>query len=83
VVTIGVDGVTLDDILVHDEKNLVMAQMLAGLEPPEFPVALGVLYANPTSSYNDDMYAQIAAAGAAKSDLNALLRQGRTWQVEG
>lgn len=83
VVTIGVDGVTLDDILVHDEKNLVMAQMLAGLQPPDFPVALGVLYANPSSSYNDDMYAQIAAAGPAKHDLNALLRQGRTWQVAG
>jgi 2-oxoglutarate ferredoxin oxidoreductase subunit beta len=81
VVTVGVDGVQLNDVLVHDEHNLVMAQMLAGLEPPEFPVALGVLYANPTSSYNDDLYAQIAAAGPPLDDLNALLRQGRTWQV--
>ncbi len=81
VVTIGENGVILDDILVHDEKNVVMAQMLAHLQGPEFPVALGVLYCNPISSYNDDLYAQVAAAGPAKSDLNALLRQGRTWTV--
>jgi 2-oxoglutarate ferredoxin oxidoreductase subunit beta len=82
VVTLGENGATLDDILVHDEKNLVMAQMLAGLEPPEFPVALGVLYCNPIPSYDDEVYAQIAAAGPAKGDLNALLRQGRTWKIE-
>ncbi len=81
VVTVGENGVILDDILVHDEKNVVMAQMLAHLQGPEFPVALGVLYCNPISSYNDDLYAQVAAAGPAKSDLNALLRQGRTWTV--
>jgi 2-oxoglutarate ferredoxin oxidoreductase subunit beta len=82
VVTVGQDGVTLDDILVHDEKNVVMAQMLAGLAAPEFPVALGVLYCNPASTYDAEVYAQIAAAGPAKGDLNALLRLGRTWKVE-
>ena len=82
VVTLGENGVVLDDILVHDEKNLVMAQMLAGLEPPEFPVALGVLYCNPIPSYDSEVYAQIAAAGPPSDDLNALLRKGRTWKVE-
>jgi 2-oxoglutarate ferredoxin oxidoreductase subunit beta len=82
VVTVGQDGVTLDDILVHDEKNLVMAQMLAGLSAPDYPVALGVLYCNPSTTYDAEVYAQIAAAGPPKSDLNALLRQGRTWKVE-
>jgi len=84
VVTLGKDGVTLDDILVHDEKNRLMANMLAALEAPEFPVALGVLYCNPApTSYEDDVYAQVAAAGAPKSDINVLLRQGRTWTVQG
>ncbi|HEY2806713.1 MAG TPA: 2-oxoacid:ferredoxin oxidoreductase subunit beta [Gemmatimonadales bacterium] len=82
VVTIGQDGVTLDDIMVHDEKNFVMAQMLAHLEGPEFPVAIGVLYCNPIESYDSQVYAQVKAAGPAKSDLNALLRQGRTWKAE-
>ena len=81
VVTIGENGISLDDVLVHDEKNLVMAQMLAGLAAPEFPVAVGVLYCNPAESYDAAVAAQTAAAGPAKNDLNALLRQGRTWKV--
>ena len=82
VVTLGTNGITLDDVLVHDEKNLVMAQMLAGLEPPDFPMALGVLYCNPAASYDGQVYAQVAAAGPQQRDLNALLRSGRTWKVE-
>ena len=83
-VTLGLNGVTLDDVLVHDEKNRLMAMMLAALQPP-FPVAVGVVYCNPAAtSYEDDVYAQIAQAGPAKSDLNALLRAGQqTWTVEG
>jgi 2-oxoglutarate ferredoxin oxidoreductase subunit beta len=82
VVTHGANGITLDDVLVHDEKNLVMAQMLAGLEPPHFPVALGVLYCSPAAAYDADVQAQMAAAGPHKDDINALLRSGRTWAVE-
>jgi len=81
VVTLGQHGATLDDVLVHDEKNRVMASMLAGLQPPAFPMALGVLYCESAPSYDADVYAQIAAAGPATSDINALLRQGRTWTV--
>ncbi|MBI4543052.1 MAG: 2-oxoacid:ferredoxin oxidoreductase subunit beta [Gemmatimonadetes bacterium] len=83
-VTVGEDGVRPEDILVHDETNRVLASMLVALEPPAFPVALGVLYCDPAPSYEDEVYAQVAAAGApqADGDLNALLRQGRTWTVE-
>jgi len=81
VVTVGENGMSLDEVLVHDEKNVVMAKMLAGLEAPEFPVAVGVLYCNPGPVYDQQVYAQIAEAGPAKGDLNALLRQGRTWKV--
>ncbi|OGU02441.1 MAG: 2-oxoacid:ferredoxin oxidoreductase subunit beta [Gemmatimonadetes bacterium GWC2_71_10] len=82
VVTLGQDGATLDDVLVHDEKNKLMANMLAALEGPTFPVAVGVLYCEPApASYEEDVYAQIQAAGPAKDDINALLSQGRTWTV--
>ena len=72
----------MDDVLVHDEKNRLMAMMLAGLQPP-FPVAVGVLYCNPAAtSYEDDVYTQIGQAGPARHDINALLRQGQqTWTV--
>ncbi len=82
IVTVGGNGMSLDDVLVHDERNRVMAQMLAGLQPPAFPVAVGVLYCDPASSYDDDVHAQVAAAGAPKDDIGALLRQGRTWTVD-
>ena len=47
--TLGEDGVTIDDIVVHDETNKVLAQMLAGLKLPEFPEPIGVLYCESTA----------------------------------
>jgi len=83
VVTIGENGVTEADILVHDETNRMLATMLAAMDPPNFPVALGVLYCNPAPTYDGAVYAQIAVvnAKAPKADMNALLRQGHTWRV--
>ena len=66
------------DTLVHDETSRPLAQLLAALEPP-FPTAMGVLYCNPTESYEHDVYAQQAAPG--KGDLDALLNSERTWEV--
>ncbi len=82
IVTVGEGGVSLDDVLVHDERNFALAQLLAALQPPDFPVALGVLYQNPAPSYEREVWSQVAAAGPRKDDLNALVRQGRTWTVE-
>ncbi|MDJ0948023.1 MAG: 2-oxoacid:ferredoxin oxidoreductase subunit beta [Alphaproteobacteria bacterium] len=84
VVTIGEDGVTEDDIMVHDETNRTMAMLLAGMQPPRFPIALGVLFCNPTPSYEALVTNQIAAAkkmAKGEADLNALLRGGYTWTV--
>src|SRR6185503_7039897 len=67
------------DTLVHDETSRPLAQLLAALEPP-FPTAMGVLYCNPTESYEHDVYAQQGAA-AGKGDLDALLNSERTWEV--
>jgi 2-oxoglutarate ferredoxin oxidoreductase subunit beta len=82
IVTVGEDGVALDDILVHDERNKTMAMMLAHLQPPAFPVATGVIYCDPAPSYEHLVYEQAAAAGAPRDDVAALIHSGRTWQVE-
>src|SRR5207245_2823791 len=55
VVPVGDGGVSSHDILVHDETNRTLAQLLVGLEPPEFPMALGVLYCSPATSYEADV----------------------------
>jgi 2-oxoglutarate ferredoxin oxidoreductase subunit beta len=77
VVTLGEGGVTVHDIVVHDETNRTLAGMLAALEPPG-PVALGVLFAAPVPDYTTAVYAQ-GATGSG--DLGALLKQGKTWKI--
>jgi 2-oxoglutarate ferredoxin oxidoreductase subunit beta len=49
-VTLGEDGVAIDDIAVHDETNLVMALLLANLK---LPTAMGVIYRQPKPSFDE------------------------------
>ena len=84
VVTVGEDGVTEADVLVHDETNPMLAQMLARLGPPEFPMAFGVLYCDPAPTYEAAVLAQndLARQKFGEGDLDALLTAGHTWTVE-
>ncbi len=81
-VTIGTDGVSEADMVVHDETNRTLATMLVAME---MPVALGVLYCDPAQSYEASIRAHIDEAKARHpgGDLNALLRRGHTWTVSG
>jgi 2-oxoglutarate/2-oxoacid ferredoxin oxidoreductase subunit beta len=80
--TLGENGVGMDDILVHDEKNRVLAGLLSDMDTP-FPVAFGVIYCDPAESYEHAAWAQVAAEKARnpKPDINAILRDGNTWTV--
>ena len=84
VVTIGENGITEADILVHDETNKSLATLLAHMESPAFPVAIGVLYCDPAETYEDAVHAQLEAEIKAhpKPNMNELLRSGPTWTVE-
>jgi len=83
VVQVGEGGVPESELVVHDETNLSLASMLAALEPPTFPIALGVIYCNPAESYDHAFTGQLEAARAKapKADINALLRKGHTWNI--
>ncbi|HRI07895.1 MAG TPA: 2-oxoacid:ferredoxin oxidoreductase subunit beta [Nannocystaceae bacterium] len=87
IVTLGEGGVTEADLLVHDETNRAMAFLLASLEPPAFPVALGVLYAAPTHgpTFEKALLGQNEQALAKQGvgEIDALLRKGHTWEVTG
>ena len=84
VVTVGENGVSEGDLVVHDERNRGLAAMLLGLTPPAFPTALGVIYCDPAPTYEEQAYAQIpAGASVARADLERLLHQGQTWTVAG
>jgi 2-oxoglutarate ferredoxin oxidoreductase subunit beta len=71
-------------VLVHDERNPMVAGLLAALEPPEFPMALGVLYCDPGPTYEASVFAQVDAARKAEggpADVAELVRKGPTWVV--
>ncbi|MDP6872063.1 MAG: 2-oxoacid:ferredoxin oxidoreductase subunit beta [Alphaproteobacteria bacterium] len=83
VVQLGVDGITEDDLLRHDETNRVLAGLLGAMRNPDFPVAVGVLYCEDAEAYDTAVYRQVdeARAVGGEADMNALLRGGATWTV--
>jgi 2-oxoglutarate ferredoxin oxidoreductase subunit beta len=85
VVTLGENGITEADILVHDKTDPVLAGLLAAMKGPDFPVAFGVFYEEPGPVHGDTVAAHKAAAHQKTPDvsINALLKRGRTWMVEG
>jgi len=82
-VVIGENGVTEDEILVHDETNLQMARMLAELGAGENePLAMGVLYAEEAEqSYTEAVIAQVNEFKGKKT-LKDMIYSGQTWEVK-
>src|SRR5262249_50974569 len=83
VVTLGENGVTDKDLLVHDETNPTIATMLARLQPPAFPIAMGVLYAVARPTYEGTLTQQKSRATErlGTGNLEKLLHSGETWTV--
>jgi len=81
VVTIGENGVGEDDILVHDETSRPLASMLAAMQPPALPVAMGILLRLSTPAYEASVHAQIEELTKANppTNLNDVLRKGPIW----
>ncbi|MDR2414317.1 MAG: 2-oxoacid:ferredoxin oxidoreductase subunit beta [Odoribacteraceae bacterium] len=86
VVEIGKEGVTINDILVHDahSENPSMHWMLVHMKAPDFPVALGVIRDVEGHTYNDALEAQITAVKATSPirSVDDLLNSGETWEVK-
>jgi 2-oxoglutarate/2-oxoacid ferredoxin oxidoreductase subunit beta len=82
-VVIGESGMTEADVLIHDERNRVLASLLVAMRPPVMPEVLGVIYRDPAPSYEMAVIAQMAQARIdGPGDLEALMRGGNTWQVD-
>ncbi|MEM8800106.1 MAG: 2-oxoacid:ferredoxin oxidoreductase subunit beta [Pseudomonadota bacterium] len=97
VATIGENGVSEADILIHDETNRTFAGMLATLPMDgAHPMVIGVLYCDPEEPYTARLKEHRAAYSVQPSSipdpetglrpgvarLNEMMRAGRTWQVE-
>ncbi|MDO8462401.1 MAG: 2-oxoacid:ferredoxin oxidoreductase subunit beta [Deltaproteobacteria bacterium] len=87
IVTLGQNGITEADLVVHDEHSAdpTYAFFLSRLESPEFPVPLGVFRSVEKETQDQLLEHQIKAAqekmGIGK--LEALLGSGDTWFIKG
>jgi 2-oxoglutarate/2-oxoacid ferredoxin oxidoreductase subunit beta len=86
VVTIGEDGISESDLLVHDEQaeEPYLALMLSRMFWPDYPVPVGVLRAVPRPTHDQLIAQQIsdAVARSGAGDLAEALASGETWTVE-
>jgi len=86
IVTIGENGITIDDILVHDvsQEDRGVHMMLAQMKAPEFPVAVGVIRSILKPFYSDLLLDQIEKAKQKSEIKNAddLMQSGNTWEVK-
>mgnify|MGYP000011380446 CR=1 FL=1 len=72
-VTLGEDGVTEADLLVHDETNPLMAQLLVSMHAP-FPVAMGILHRREAPAY--DQRFREAKPALRRQRVRELLHRG-------
>lgn len=86
VVEIGKNGITENDILVHDqyEQDPGIHLMLAKLAPPHFPMVLGVIRSAMYPTYDDLVEEQIKVAKQTSKIKNVddLLNSGDTWEIK-
>jgi 2-oxoglutarate ferredoxin oxidoreductase subunit beta len=85
VVTIGENGVTIDDILVHNENSSEpnLSYILGRMQHPEYPVPMGIFRSVSKPTYEDMLGEQISSAIATKGpgSLEKLINSGETWVI--
>lgn len=84
VVTIGENGVTEKDLLVHDSHNPnpAFAYTLAQMNYPDFPTPIGIFRSVQRPTYSDLIQEQVdVAQKSKKADLKSLIHGPNTWTV--
>ncbi len=73
------------DVLLHDQTNPMLARLLAQMNGPDLPVALGVIYNDPEESFEQRHCPTSTEPTPATDtqDLAELFASGQTWVVEG
>lgn len=78
-------NVSIDDVLVHDQTDIVRASMLSSLTYNDnFPTPIGILYAVDEPIYEEMLDAQIEAAikKQGEGDINTVLAGSNVWEVK-
>ncbi len=87
VVIIGKNGISEDDILVHDahDPDATLHMALINMQLPDMPVAFGVLRSVPSLVYDVEMKAQIRQIQQKRkiTCVDELLNSGNIWEVTG
>jgi 2-oxoglutarate ferredoxin oxidoreductase subunit beta len=86
VAKVGENGITEKDFLIHDAKepNPGIQYMLANMRYPEYPVALGVIRAVESVTYDQSLHNQIneLKKSSKVKCMDDLLMGGSTWNVD-
>ncbi|MGL5318470.1 MAG: 2-oxoacid:ferredoxin oxidoreductase subunit beta [Bacteroidales bacterium] len=86
VVTIGEDGYTVDDLLVHDATthDNTLHFKLAAMEGPEFPLALGVIRHVDAINYDQAVVDQIQRVqnNSKVKCFDDLMMSGNVWEIK-
>lgn len=85
-VTVGENGYTMDDVLVHDahcESNF-LHQQLAMMDGYDLPLAIGVIRDVESPVYNEEVSKQVEEVRARKGfdSLRSMILAGETWEVK-
>ena len=85
-VTLGEDGYTIDDVLVHDAHtpSNFLHQQLAMMDGYELPLAVGVIRDVEAPTYDAAVTEQVETVKAKKgfNSLRDMILAGETWTVE-
>lgn len=86
-VTIGQDGYTLEDVLVHDAhcQDETLQRQLAMMDGRELPLAVGVIRDVEGLTYDQEVALQVEEVKAKKGFTNLrdmIMKTSETWKVE-
>ncbi len=86
VVELGKNGITIDDILVHDqyEQEPTVQLLLAKMTPPDFPMAIGVIRSAKAETFDRLVEEQIATQKAQSriQCVDDLLNSGDVFEIK-
>jgi len=86
VVTLGENGITEKDLLVHNphEEDTGIHTMLCKMKPPEFPAALGVIRSVKSETLEDAIWNSIKHEKKTSTlkSVDDLIRTGNTWVID-
>ena len=86
VVTIGENGVTEDDILIHDAKcqDKTLHFKLGHMKGPEYPLALGIIRDAEAPVYDQDVYTQLKDVEQKHNytSLGDFFKNLETWEIK-